>query len=313
MEGKVIKCVKNRYSVLTKTNELYYCKLKVSGRLKKGQFSNPIAVGDFVKFTPVKNEKKGIIQEVTERKNYVIRQSVNLSYRSQILASNIDFAFLIVTIKNPVTSLLFIDRYLVTTNAYKIPTILIFNKNDMYSNREKLLESEYKNIYNKIALDCVSISVLENQNIDLLKKYLKNNTILLSGHSGVGKTSLINLLSPTLNLKTKDISEKYKQGIHTTTFSEMLFLKEYNTSIIDSPGIKGFGLVDISKKDLASYFPDFKKHASGCKFKDCLHIAEPKCEILKKIKNGEISESRYLSYLNMLEESVGYRKENYNT
>ena len=313
MEGKVIKCVKNRYSVLTKTNELYYCKLKVSGRLKKGQFSNPIAVGDFVKFTPVKNEKKGIIQEVLDRKNYVIRQSVNLSYRSQILASNIDFAFLIVTIKNPITSLLFIDRYLVTTNAYKIPTILIFNKNDIYSNREKLLESEYKNIYNKIALDCVSISVLENQNIDLLKKYLKNNTILLSGHSGVGKTSLINLLSPTLNLKTKDISEKYKQGIHTTTFSEMLFLKEYNTSIIDSPGIKGFGLVDISKKDLASYFPDFKKHASGCKFKDCLHIAEPKCEILKKIKNGEISESRYLSYLNMLEESVGYRKENYNT
>lgn len=313
MEGKVIKCVKNRYSVLTKTNELYYCKLKVSGRLKKGQFSNPIAVGDFVKFTPVKNEKKGIIQEVLERKNYVIRQSVNLSYRSQILASNIDFAFLIVTIKNPITSLLFIDRYLVTTNAYKIPTILIFNKNDIYSNREKLLESEYKNIYNKIALDCVSISVLENKNIDLLKKYLKNNTILLSGHSGVGKTSLINLLSPTLNLKTKDISEKYKQGIHTTTFSEMLFLKEYNTSIIDSPGIKGFGLVDISKKDLASYFPDFKKHASGCKFKDCLHIAEPKCEILKKIKNGEISESRYLSYLNMLEESVGYRKENYNT
>ena len=312
MEGKVIKCVKNRYSVLTKTNELYYCKLKVSGRLKKGQFSNPIAVGDFVKFTPVKNEKKGIIQEVLDRKNYVIRQSVNLSYRSQILASNIDFAFLIVTIKNPITSLLFIDRYLVTTNAYKIPTILIFNKNDIYSNREKLLESEYKNIYNKIALDCVSISVLENQNIDLLKKYLKNNTILLSGHSGVGKTSLINLLSPTLNLKTKDISEKYKQGIHTTTFSEMLFLKEYNTSIIDSPGIKGFGLVDISKKDLASYFPDFKKHASGCKFKDCLHIAEPKCEILKKIKNGEISESRYLSYLNMLEESVGYRKENYN-
>ena len=313
MEGKVIKCVKNRYSVLTKTNELYYCKLKVSGRLKKGQFSNPIAVGDFVKFTPVKNEKKGIIQEVLDRKNYVIRQSVNLSYRSQILASNIDFAFLIVTIKNPITSLLFIDRYLVTTNAYKIPTILIFNKNDIYSNREKLLESEYKNIYNKIALDCVSISVLENKNIDLLKKYLKNNTILLSGHSGVGKTSLINLLSPTLNLKTKDISEKYKQGIHTTTFSEMLFLKEYNTSIIDSPGIKGFGLVDISKKDLASYFPDFKKHASGCKFKDCLHIAEPKCEILKKIKNGEISESRYLSYLNMLEESVGYRKENYNT
>ena len=312
MEGKIIKCVKNRYSVLTKKNELYYCKLKTSDRFKKGEFSNPIAVGDFVKFTVIENETKGTIQQVLERKNYVIRQSVNLSYRSQILASNIDFSFLIVTIKDPITSLLFIDRYLVTTNAYKIPTILIFNKNDIYTEREKLLELEYKNIYNKIGLTCVSVSVFENRNIDILKKYLKNNTILLSGHSGVGKTSLINLLSPSLNLKTKDISEKYKQGIHTTTFSEMLLLKEYNASIIDSPGIKGFGLVDISKKDLASYFPEFQKHATSCKFKDCLHIKEPKCEILRKIKKGDIAKSRYLNYLNMLDERVGYRKENYN-
>ena len=313
MEGKIIKCVKNRYSVLNKENELYYCKLKSSDRLKKGEFSNPIAVGDFVKFKVVENEKKGTIQQVLERKNYVVRQSVNLSYRSQILAANIDFAFLIVTIKDPITSLLFIDRYLVTTNAYKIPTILIFNKNDIYTEREKLLESEYKNIYNKVGVKCFSVSVFEKKNIDILKKHLKNNTILLSGHSGVGKTSLVNLLSPSLNLKTKDISEKYKQGIHTTTFSEMILLKEYNASIIDSPGIKGFGLVDISKKDLASYFPEFKKYASDCKFKDCLHIKEPKCEILKKIKNGEIAESRYLNYLNMLEESVGYRKENFKT
>jgi len=311
MEGKIIKCVKNRYSVLTQKNGLYYCKLKVSDRFKKGQFSNPIAVGDFVSFLPIENEKKGTIQEILERKNYVVRQSVNLSYRSQILASNIDFAFLIVTIKDPITSLLFIDRYLVTTNAYKIPTILIFNKNDIYSEREKLLEIKYKNIYKKIGVDCVSISVLENRNVDVLKKYLKNNTILLSGHSGVGKTSLINLLSPSLNLKTKDISEKYKQGIHTTTFSEMLLLKEHNTSIIDSPGIKGFGLVDISKKDLASYFPEFKKNSLDCKFKNCMHIKEPKCEILKKLKKGEIAESRYLNYLNMLEESAGYRIENY--
>jgi len=311
MEGKIIKCVKNRYSVLTRKNELYYCKLKISDKINKGQFSNPIAVGDFVKFSIIENEKKGTIHEILERKNYVIRQSVNLSYRSQILASNIDYAFLIVTIKNPITSLLFIDRYLVTTNAYKIPTILIFNKNDIYNEREKLLEIDFTNIYSKIGVECISISVTENRNIDILKKYLKNNTILLSGHSGVGKTSLINLLSPALNLKTKDISEKYKQGIHTTTFSEMLILKEYGTSIIDSPGIKGFGLVDILKNDLAKYFPEFKQHSQNCKFKDCLHITEPKCEILKKIKKGEISKSRYLSYLNMLEESIGYRKENY--
>ncbi len=312
MEGKIIKCVKNRYSVLTKKNELYYCSLKASEILKKREFSNPIAVGDFVKFSVIENEKKGIIQEVLERKNYVIRESVNLSYKSQILASNIDVAFLIVTIKDPITSLLFIDRYLVTTNAYKIPTILIFNKNDIYSEHEKLLEREYKNIYKKIGLECISISVLKNRNIDRVKKYLNNKTILLSGHSGVGKTSLINLLSPSLNLKTKDISEKYKQGIHTTTFSEMVLLKEYNSSIIDSPGIKGFGLVDISKKDLVNYFPEFKKNSHNCKFKDCAHIKEPECEILKKIKKGEIAKSRYLNYLNMLDEQVGYRKENYN-
>lgn len=312
MKGKIIKCVKNRYSVLTRKNELYYCKLKVTDKINKGQFSNPIAVGDFVEFSTIENEKEGTIHKVLQRKNYVIRQSVNLSYRSQILASNIDYAFLIVTIKDPITSLLFIDRYLVTTNAYKIPTILIFNKNDIYNECEELIEINYKNIYSKIGVKCVSISVTENRNIDVLKKYLKNNTILLSGHSGVGKTSLINLLSPSLNLKTKDISEKHKQGIHTTTFSEMLIIKEYETSIIDSPGIKGFGLVDILKNDLAKYFPEFKQHAQHCKFKDCLHITEPKCEILKKIKKGEISKSRYSSYLNMLEESVGYRKENYN-
>jgi len=280
-------------------------------RLKKTEFSNPIAVGDFVSFSIDKNKDQGIIQEVLPRKNYVIRQSVNLSFRSQILASNIDFAFLLVTIKDPKTSLLFIDRYLVTTNAYKIPTILIFNKHDIYSKNEKLKEGEYKNIYEKIGIKCLSISVLENYNIQFLKKFLKNKTILLSGHSGVGKTYLINLLSPSLNLKTKKISKKYKQGIHTTTFSEMLFLEEYNTSIIDSPGIKGFGLVDISKKDLGTYFPEFNKISNDCKFTNCLHVKEPKCEVVKKMQEGKISKSRYLNYLSMLEESVGYRKENY--
>ncbi len=312
MQGKVIKSVKNSYSVLTTENELYYCKLKASDRLKKGRISNPIAVGDFVKFSINENKKEGIITEVFPRKNYVIRQSVNLSFKSQILASNIDFAFLIVTIKDPKTSLLFIDRYLVTTNAYKIPTILIFNKNDIYSEGEKSLELDYKNTYKKTGIECVSISVLKRKNIGRLKKYLNNKTILLSGHSGVGKTSLINLLSSSLNLKTKEISGKHKQGTHTTTFSEMLFLKEYNTSIIDSPGIKGFGLVDISKKDLANYFPEFKKSSIYCKFKDCLHIKEPKCEVIKKLQKGEIAKSRYLNYLNMLDESIGYRKENYN-
>ena len=311
MKGKVIKCVKNRYSVLEK-NKLYYCKLKNSLSMKKSEFSNPIAVGDIVEFTLIDNTEEGLISKIIERKNYVVRKSVNLSYKSQILASNIDYAFLIVTIKNPITTLLFIDRYLVTTNAYKIPTILIFNKIDNYTEEDKLLESEYKKIYTKIGVKCISISVLKNKNISSTTKYLYNNTVLFSGHSGVGKSSFINLLSPNLNLKTKKISEKHKQGIHTTTFSEMLILKDYNTSIIDSPGIKGFGLVDISKNKLASYFPEFKELSHLCKFKDCLHVNEPKCKVLEQLSEGKISKKRYFNYINMLEESIGYRKEKYN-
>ena len=311
MKGKVIKCVKNRYSVLEK-NKLYYCKLKNSLSMKKSEFSNPIAVGDIVEFTLIDNTEEGSISKIIERKNYVVRKSVNLSYKSQILASNIDYAFLIVTIKHPITTLLFIDRYLVTTNAYKIPTILIFNKIDNYTEEDKVLENEYKKIYTKIGVKCISISVLKKKNISSVTKYLYNNTVLFSGHSGVGKSSLINLLSPALNLKTKKISEKHKQGIHTTTFSEMLMLKDYNASIIDSPGIKGFGLVDISKNKLASYFPEFKELSHLCKFKDCLHVNEPKCKVLEQLREGKISKQRYFNYINMLEESIGYRKEKYN-
>ena len=310
MKGKVIKCVKNRYSVLEK-NKLYYCKLKNSLSMKKSEFSNPIAVGDVVEFTLIENTEEGLISKIIERKNYVVRKSVNLSYKSQILASNIDYAFLIVTIKHPITTLLFIDRYLVTTNAYKIPTILIFNKIDNYTEEDKLLENEYKEIYTKIGVKCISISVLKKKNISCVTKYLHNNTVLFSGHSGVGKSSLINLLSPALNLKTKKISEKHKQGIHTTTFSEMLMLKDYNASIIDSPGIKGFGLVDISKNKLASYFPEFKELSHLCKFKDCLHLNEPKCKVLEQLSEGKISKKRYFNYINMLED-IGCRKEKYN-
>ena len=173
-------------------------------------------------------------------------------------------------------------------------------------------KEDYKNIYTKIGVKCISISVLKNKNINSITKYLHNNTVLFSGHSGVGKSSLINLLSPNLNLKTKKISEKYKQGIHTTTFSEMLILKDYKTSIIDSPGIKGFGLVDISKNKLASYFPDLKELSQLCKFKDCLHVNEPKCKVLEQLSKGKISKIRYYNYINMLEESNNYRKEKYN-
>jgi len=311
MEGKVIKCVKNRYTILTKENIVYNCKLKGVERLKEIEFSNPISVGDNVDFVVQNETQEGVINKVFPRKNYVIRQSVNLSYKSQILASNIDLSFLIITLKDPKTSLLFIDRYLITTNAYKIPTILIFNKIDIYKEEEEILEKEYKNIYEKIGIECISVSVLKNMNMNIIKDRLQNKTVLLSGHSGVGKSSFINLVDQNFNLKTKEVSEKHKQGIHTTTFSEMFHLKGYNSFIIDTPGIKGFGLVDISKEDLGKYFPEIKKYSMKCKFKNCIHVKEPKCEVLKKLENGDISKSRYLNYLDMLKESKLYRKENY--
>ena len=308
MKGKVIKCVKNNYTVSITNGQLFKCKLKSSERLKERNFTNPISVGDFVDFSIDDNNEINIINNIYPRKNYVIRKSVNLSFKSQILASNIDYVFLIVTIKNPVTSLLFIDRYLTTTNAFKIPTILIFNKNDIYNEDDIMLEKKYFKIYKGIVADCISMSALNLKKLKSLEKYLKNKTILLSGHSGVGKSTLINSLDPSFKLTTREISEKYKQGTHTTTFSEMLFLKKYKLSIIDSPGIRGFGLVDINKNDLPNYFPDFVKYASDCKFRDCLHIKEPKCAIRNHVNNGSISKSRYENYLKMLDESKAYRR-----
>ena len=311
MEGVVIKSTGILHTILDSNDNIYLCTLKGSEKLKKLPFTNPISVGDKVFFIPEDNSNKGVIEKIKPRINYVIRKSVNLSKRSQIIASNIDLCILLVTIKDPVTTLLFIDRFLVTLDAYKIPTILVFNKIDLYDEKTKIIEESYKSIYAKIGIDTISVSILKEKNINNLKEVLKNKTTLISGHSGVGKTSLINLLDGSLDLKVKEISEYHKQGVHTTTFARMLKISTLNGFIVDTPGIRGFGLVDISRKMLSNYFPEMKKASCQCKFNDCLHINEPKCNVIISLKSGLISESRYKNYLNMLEDSENYRYNKY--
>ena len=311
MEGVVIKSTGILHTILDSNDNIYLCTLKGSEKLKKLPFTNPISVGDKVFFSLEDNSNKGVIEKIKPRINYVIRKSVNLSKRSQIIASNIDLCILLVTIKDPVTTLLFIDRFLVTLDAYKIPTILVFNKIDLHDEKTKIIEETYKSIYNKIGIDTISVSILEGKNINILKDCLKNKTTLISGHSGVGKTSLINLLDGSLDLKVKEISEYHKQGVHTTTFARMLKINTLNGFIVDTPGIRGFGLVDISRKMLSNYFPEMKKASCQCKFNDCLHINEPKCNVIISLKNGLISESRYKNYLNMLDDSENYRYNKY--
>jgi len=311
MEGIVIKSTGNIHTILDYKNNVYFCKLKGSEKLKKSPFTNPVSVGDKVLFSLEKDSNQGVIDKIQPRFNYVIRKSVNLSKKSQILASNIDLCLLLVTIKNPVTSLLFIDRFLVTLDAYKIPTILIFNKIDLYDEKLKLIENNYKTIYNNIGIKTVSVSILKNKNVNKVNNLLANKTTLIAGHSGVGKTSLINFLNPNLDLKIKEISEYHQQGVHTTTFSRMFKLNKQNGFIIDTPGIRGFGLVDISKNMLSNYFPEMKKASSKCKFNNCIHINEPKCNVIIELKNANISQSRYESYLNMLEENQNYRYNKY--
>jgi len=311
MEGVVIKSTGSLHTILDSHDNIYLCTLKGSEKLKKSPFTNPISVGDKVFFNLEKNSNKGIIEKIKPRVNYVIRKSVNLSKRSQIIASNIDLCILLVTIKDPVTTLLFIDRFLVTLDAYKIPAILVFNKIDLYDKKAKIIEGNYKAIYSKIGIETISVSILKGKNINILKGLLENKTTLISGHSGVGKTSLINLLDDSLDLKVKEISEYHKQGVHTTTFARMLKINTLNGFIVDTPGIRGFGLVDISKNMLSNYFPEMKKASCKCKFNDCLHINEPKCNVLIMLKHGFISESRYKNYLNMLEDNENYRYSKY--
>ncbi len=307
LEGIVYKSTGSWYLVKY-NNDFFECRIKGKIRLKDLDTTNPIAVGDNVIFEKDPKEKdQGVISEILPRKNYIIRKSVKLSKHSHILASNIDLALLLITKDNPPTSFNFIDRFLVTCEAYHIPVILVFNKIDTYNEDNLSKISKIESIYKSTDYQCIRISAKYGQGVDEISNYMEDKVCLLSGHSGVGKSTLINQINPELELKTKEISISHSQGKHTTTYAEMYDLKE-NIRIIDSPGIKGFGLVDISKYELGDYFPEFFKRKGKCKFHNCMHIEEPGCEIKKALENQVIAESRYSSYVDLLSDQNIYRK-----
>ncbi len=314
MKGIVYKSTGSWYKVKTDQNRFYDCRLKGKFRIKGIKTTNPVAVGDRVNFDKdtIKGEEIGVISRIEERENYIIRKSVNLSKQTQIIAANIDLAFLLVTLNNPPTFTTFIDRFLITVEAYGIKAIILFNKIDTY-NAEELTEIKYlAKLYRTIGYDCLKISAKEKKNINAVSELMKNKVSMFSGHSGVGKSTLINALEPTLRLKTKEISEQHLQGQHTTTFAEMFDLS-FGAKIIDTPGIKGFGMVEMDNEELGDYFPEFFKLKEYCKFNNCLHIDEPKCAVKKALENDDIAWSRYKSYLQILEkEEDSYRKDIYN-
>ena len=286
----------------------YDCRIRGKLRLKGIKSTNPIAVGDRVIFevdTQI-TKQKGIIIEIEQRQNYIVRKSVNLSKQTHIIASNIDQIFLIITLHNPPTSTSFIDRFLVTSEAYQIPSILVFNKLDTCSPKQVKAIDDLATIYNKIGYQTLKISATERQNIDGIEIMMQDKVSMLSGHSGSGKSTLINVIAPDLNLKTASISDQYQQGTHTTTFAEMFALPN-GMKLIDTPGIKGFGMVNMKIQEISNYFPEFKKLKTECKFHNCLHQNEPKCAVINAFKKGKVAETRYLSYLQMLENDTSYR------
>ena len=301
MKGVVTKSTGSWYTVFTEKGKKVECRLKGKFRLKGIKSTNPVAVGDHVNFEFEEGKEEGVIHKILDRKNYIIRKSVNLSKQTHIIAANIDIAFLMVTLKKPETFPSFIDRFLATAEAYNIPTIILFNKIDIYD--DQLLEKKQKleKIYTSIGYKCLDTSATENINIDELKKLMKNKVSLFSGHSGVGKSTLINTIEPSLNIKTSDLSIQHKSGQHTTTFAEMYQLS-FGGYIIDTPGIKGFGVVDFDKDEAGDYFPELFKLKPECKYNNCLHLDEPNCAVKKAVENKEIALSRYRSYLQLLDD-----------
>ena len=310
MKGLVIKSTGSWYEVRY-NNKKYTCRLKGKFRIKGIKNTNPITVGDFVAFKLEENQETGVINHIYPRRNYIIRKSVNLSKQTHIIASNIDQVFLLITIDNPPTFPGFIDRFLASAEAYKIPSILVFNKVDTYNEKALLIKEKLKTIYQKIGYQCIDVSATKNTNVTLIKDLMKDKVSMFAGHSGVGKSTLANAIDSNLNLKTKAISTQYKQGQHTTTFAEMFELP-FGGFIIDTPGIKGFGVVDFEPNEVTDYFPEFFTLKGNCKFNNCLHINEPKCAIKEAVENGTIAASRYKSYVQIIAgEEEHYRTDEY--
>ena len=302
MTGLVYKSTGSWYTVKSEKGDFIECRIKGKFRMKGIKSTNPIAVGDVVDYELEENSDAvtGVIHNIYDRKNYIVRKSVNLSHQMHIIASNIDRVFLLITVNNPPTTFNFIDRFLVTAEAYNIEAVLVFNKIDTLQN-ETLDDQLYmQHVYEQIGYKCLRVSSTERKGTEALKEMMLGKVSMFSGHSGVGKSTLVNALEPALDLKTKTISEASQQGQHTTTFAEMYDLS-FGAKIIDTPGIKGFGVVDMEKDEISGYFPEFFKLKSQCKFNNCLHKEEPHCAIKKALEKDEISWTRYNSYLKILE------------
>ncbi|WP_396188690.1 ribosome small subunit-dependent GTPase A [Flavobacterium sp.] len=313
MTGTVYKSTGSWYTVKSQAGDFVECRIKGKFRMKGIKSTNPIAVGDIVDFEldNTTDEIIGQIHTIHDRKNYIVRKSVNLSKQTHIIASNIDLVFLIVTIHNPVTTTSFIDRFLVTAEAYGIEAVLLFNKIDTFTPEIEDEQLYLQYVYSEIGYRCLRVSATIGQGIDALKEMMKDKVCMFSGHSGVGKSTLVNALEPRLNLKTKEISDSHSQGQHTTTFAEMFELT-FGSKIIDTPGIRGFGVVDMEKQEIGDYFPEFFALKDQCKFNNCLHKEEPHCAVKKALEEDKIAWSRYNSYLKILEgDEETYRNDIY--
>lgn len=300
MHGLVIKNTGSWYQVKTDEGQLIECKIKGNFRLKGIRSTNPVAVGDRVQIVQ-NQEGTAFISEIEDRRNYIIRRASNLSKQSHILAANLDQCMLIITVNYPETTTIFIDRFLATAEAYRIPVKLIFNKIDVYDEDDTRYLNALIHLYTHIGYSCFKVSAKESIGIETLKKELVGKVTLLSGHSGVGKSTLINALLPGTETKTGAISSYHNKGMHTTTFSEM-FPVEENGYIIDTPGIKGFGTFDMEEEEIGHYFPEIFQTSADCKYSNCTHRHEPGCAVRRAVEEHLISESRYTSYLNMLED-----------
>jgi len=298
MQGLVIKSTGSWYQVATQDGNIIDCRIKGKFRTKEIKTTNPVAVGDHVEIELETDQETGVINKLLDRKNYIIRKSVNLSKQAQIIAANLDQAFLVVTLASPRTSLGFIDRFLVTAEAYDIPARLIFNKLDLYSDEGLEILREYEEIYKNIGYPCFEVSAREGTNIDQLTALLAGKVSLITGHSGVGKSTLINRIIPSVKLKTGEISEWSDKGQHTTTFAEMHDLPS-GGYLIDTPGIRELGIIDIEPQELGHFFPEMRERLNTCRFHNCRHINEPGCAILEAVEDGLIDPSRYESYLSI--------------
>lgn len=313
MQGIVYKSTGSWYTVKTEVGDFYKCRIKGKFRIKGIKSTNPVAVGDRVKFEieDLGDETVGVIYEIQDRKNYIVRKSVNLSKQTHIIAANLDQVFLMVTLNNPKTYTIFIDRFLATAEAYDVPAILLFNKIDSYTS-EELAEIKYlAGLYRNIGYTCIGISATTGKNVNKVKELMVGKTSMFSGHSGVGKSTLINSIEPKLNIKTTEISEQHLQGMHTTTFAEMFDL-DFGARIIDTPGIKGFGIFDMEKDEIGDYFRELFELKANCKFNNCLHLDEPKCAVKEALENNELAWSRYRSYVQMVTgDDDNYRIDDY--